>query len=364
LIAAGCADVRTRTGEKMTHQLIERNTNYDFLRFVGISCIILAHMGVPGIVFQTRNFDVPLMVLLSGVSFSQYSSVKYKYYKKYLYSRFLRLILPTWLCLIIYNLVNVLGGNEIPGVQNIVLQFALIGGADTGIGIWIIRIFFLMAIAAPFLYFLNNNINNNWKFYLIMTAAYILYEVALSYSNLIFSDQFEKIINILVFFTVPYCFIFIYGLRINTFDKFSLKSHILISGIIFAVFCAKLYYENNRFIQTQQFKYPPQIYYLSFSLFISISLYYMLKFKSLVIDKLKPVQFIGRSTLWIYLWHWFMIKLYNYFNLNLYFIFKFILIYSAAVVFVYLQTKLLLFVRDNSLLNKKQSAFFIKIFTG
>ncbi|HID69714.1 MAG TPA: acyltransferase, partial [Desulfobacterales bacterium] len=134
----------------MTQQtIVDRNTNLDFLRFIAISCIILAHMGIPTIIFQARNFDVPLMVLLSGISFSLYSSKSYSSYPSYLYSRFIRLIIPTWIFLVFYNSMIWAGNNDIPSTYNLCLQFSLIGGSD--IGIWIIRIFFSMAIIAPFL---------------------------------------------------------------------------------------------------------------------------------------------------------------------------------------------------------------------
>ena len=60
----------------------ERNTNYDLMRFIGISCIVLAHSSAPDIVDQLRNFDVPLMVVVSGISFVQFSSKNYNSYKK------------------------------------------------------------------------------------------------------------------------------------------------------------------------------------------------------------------------------------------------------------------------------------------
>jgi fucose 4-O-acetylase-like acetyltransferase len=48
----------------------QRVKSVDFLRFLGLSLIILAHVTPQGLVFQIRNFDVPLMVFISGVSFA------------------------------------------------------------------------------------------------------------------------------------------------------------------------------------------------------------------------------------------------------------------------------------------------------
>ena len=44
----------------------ERNYGIDFLKTLGLLLIILAHISAPQWINQIRNFDVPLMVFLSG----------------------------------------------------------------------------------------------------------------------------------------------------------------------------------------------------------------------------------------------------------------------------------------------------------
>lgn len=39
----------------------------DFLKMLGLLCIMLAHVNPPQIIMQLRNFDVPFMVILSGM---------------------------------------------------------------------------------------------------------------------------------------------------------------------------------------------------------------------------------------------------------------------------------------------------------
>lgn len=46
-----------------------RDVTIDLLRFIALTCIIIAHINPSPLLFQLRNFDVPLMVFLSGVSF-------------------------------------------------------------------------------------------------------------------------------------------------------------------------------------------------------------------------------------------------------------------------------------------------------
>jgi len=342
--------------------MVNRNTNLDFLRFIGISCIILAHMGVPGIIFQARNFDVPLMVLLSGISFSQFSSKNYSHYRNYLYSRFLRLIIPTWIFLVFYNYVNYLGSSEIPSLYNLFLQFSLTAGSN--IGIWIIRIFFSMAIIAPLLLKINNKIDSNKSFYIMTIFTYIIYEVLLYNSKQFLPENIFKITKLVIFFTVSYGLIFLYGVRLSSLNKRSIQSHIFLFSVIFISYLIFILIQNDKFIPTQQFKYPPQIYYLSYALFISTALYYITKFNQIIIEKFNLFQFIGRSTLWIYLWHWFFIKLYNYCKFDFNFLLKYILIYTITIMLVYIQTKFIHLVASNTLLQKKQNKLIIKVFTG
>ena len=79
-----------------------RDEKIDFLRFLCLAMIILAHMYPPGIIFQIRNFDVPLMVLVASLSFR--ASFRAQAYMSYLWSRAKRLILPVWIFLSIYFL--------------------------------------------------------------------------------------------------------------------------------------------------------------------------------------------------------------------------------------------------------------------
>lgn len=43
----------------------ERILRYDILKVIALLCIILAHVNPNGLVFQLRNFDVPLMIIIS-----------------------------------------------------------------------------------------------------------------------------------------------------------------------------------------------------------------------------------------------------------------------------------------------------------
>ena len=46
---------------------MNRKHYVDAAKVVGLLCIVMAHVSPPGIVAQLRNFDVPLMVIVSGI---------------------------------------------------------------------------------------------------------------------------------------------------------------------------------------------------------------------------------------------------------------------------------------------------------
>jgi fucose 4-O-acetylase-like acetyltransferase len=52
---------------------------------------------------------------------------------------------------------------------------------------------------------------------------------------------------------------------------------------------------------TQIMKYPPTIYFISYALFVSYLL--MSLFKKIDLKRNGAVEFISKSSLWIYLWH-------------------------------------------------------------
>lgn len=69
-----------------------RDIKIDFIRFIGISLIILAHASPPNWLFQLRNFDVPLMVVLSGYLYSMKSKKSNQLNLQYIIKRFKRLV--------------------------------------------------------------------------------------------------------------------------------------------------------------------------------------------------------------------------------------------------------------------------------
>ena len=109
----------------------KRNIGIDILKVLGTLLIMLAHVNPPVIIFQARNFDVVLLVIVSGMLFSN-SYKRSKGYFQYTIKRFIRLVIPVWICLTIFFLGNYICSTyfllgTIYSLNTIVSSFFMIG---------------------------------------------------------------------------------------------------------------------------------------------------------------------------------------------------------------------------------------------
>ncbi|MFQ3221147.1 MAG: fucose 4-O-acetylase-like acetyltransferase, partial [Paraglaciecola sp.] len=104
--------------------------------------IIFAHIGSYGVLFQIRNFDVPLMVLVSGMSFGLSYKTNEEYFN-YLWKRVKRLIFPVWIFLTVYfvSLLMLDPQSLDLDLKTVITSYLLIGGIGY---VWIIKVFILV----------------------------------------------------------------------------------------------------------------------------------------------------------------------------------------------------------------------------
>ena len=92
-----------------------RIASIDFLKTVGLLCIILAHVGAPDWLMMIRSFDVPLMVILSallaGRSYAKHARTG-KTVLSYYAARVKRLVLPTWIFLTLFFAIKLLADGK------------------------------------------------------------------------------------------------------------------------------------------------------------------------------------------------------------------------------------------------------------
>lgn len=315
-----------------------RNKEIDYLRFIGLALIILAHVNPPGAIFQMRNFDVPLMVIVSAMSYvAAYKPVTN--YAGYVWSRFVRLVIPTWLFLTAYFAGLALLYPSSPELTRATMldSYTLMDGIGY---IWIIRVFLVVALAAPFIFKLHKRIKSTPAYFAILAAAYLMYEVAL----ILFKEDtphgnLSVLLENSVFYLVPFGIVFAYGLRIEAMSKKEHAVSILINAAVFIAYAALLYNTEGKFIQTQEFKYPPTAYYLSYAL-LAIELLWLVKnYIWKLFELVKPINttilFIANHSLWIYFWH---IPIIKYVHIN--FVAEYVLAFTVATVAVAAQSKI------------------------
>ncbi|MHC5733794.1 acyltransferase family protein [Nostoc sp.] len=295
---------------------VTRDIRFDILKTLGIFSIILAHIIPQNIFFNIRNFDVSLMVIVSGSLFYCSSYKKNYSLLTYLHRRIPRLIAPVWLFLSFYfisiSVVSYLLGKDYPFLlkKHIINSFLLLDGIGY---VWVIRVFILMAIISTIIMNLYKSCRSKNHFFAVLLFIYISYEILLQIAitiNLGNIPFLSSLINNYAFYTISYGCLFGLGIALPTMKR---KSILVVAGVFLTVFllvAGYLSYTQGVIPSTQNFKYPPRIYYLSYGIFMS-----MLTFS--VVDILckkynlnnqenpivKAIVFISTSTLWIYLWH-------------------------------------------------------------
>jgi len=370
----------------------ERDLRFDILKTLGICLVILAHV-IPhrSILFQLRNFDVPMMIIVSGILFDSSVSQKRYSYWQYLQRRIPRLVAPVWFFLLVFFIIvgAVSFFSEQPhpfSLQVIISSFFLTDGITY---LWIIRVFTLIAIVSPILVGMRNRFSRNSFFLTGLGIIYLGYELLLhlmvsNLSKLQIDNWlgdlvvnrllvFYLLTNIL-FYVIPYGCVFGIGLVIEKTSRlkvFLLASFFLVIFLIIAIYYAQ---EAGEFVPTQAYKVLPQLYYLSYGIGISLlfylgvdklytNLYFFFKDNSLLV---KVIVFLSSSSLWIFLWHILALQYLDIWvtlfpDLRHYLI-KYVVVLTFSSLVVWLQKLLISKLITISKLDKRQRDWLIILF--
>lgn len=321
----------------------KRSIVYDILRALAIVLIFLAHSNPPGIFFQLRNFDVILLIIVSGY-FAKKSLDKNNSFKDYFIKRILRIVIPVWLFLLIYYLILFLV-IKIP-IDEIRLIDSFIFGEEFGY-IWIFRVYLITIIIAPFLYFIYNKVKYK-KFLVLLILSLLLNQllVELLGTNNVY-------INWLVFYTLGYGVCFGLGFIVEELDKKDYMILVCFNLMAFVFLTIYFYLKYGKFITSNQFKYPPEIYYISYGLTLSLSLFYFF-YKTKCGNKFNKIKcniltFVGSHTMWIYLWHIPIIKILNLWHFDNW-ILKFIVLLVFPIIITKIQSLIIKKTKNNMLI--------------
>ena len=317
----------------------ERDSRIDILKFIGIICILLAHVNPPAQIFELRNFDVVLMVFLTGTTY-YISSGNRLSYKSYVLKRFHRLIQPTWMFLVIFFplffiIFQFTQKTAVFTFEKIVRSFLLVDGIGY---VWIMRIYFCTALLLPFFSWCNNKIKRNIIYFACIIPLYFIYIGFIQLTPLFENSPLSELYQFLLIDTLGWGIIAAIGIRSY---KFSIKEQSLC-----CIFFGALYFLFRHITNaapTQDFKYPPRIYYIAYGLFVTYLL--LLILNNNLVKKIfnnTLFNYIARNSLWIYLWHIIPVYILKYFGnsfpfINSNWILKFIFILGCTLILTLFQ---------------------------
>lgn len=313
---------------------MHRIKSIDFLKWIGLTCIILAHVGAPDWIMMIRSFDVPLMIILSGImakrSFKKDSNSK-RHLINYYIHRAKRLVSPVWIFLIIYFIVCFLLGDPYMGASYYLYSFAF---TRYGIGyVWIILIYLYGMLLVPAI----EQNKPSAKTVVFLVLLYGIYEFA--YCSGIGGNS--KIIASTLYFIIPYGILYYIGYYYIDFPEKAKKTLIVISSLLFILLAIYYRYAYGTFKIVSIAKYPPRIYYLSFGLACSSMLLMICEKTNLAVCDNAIIKFVGSHTMWIYLWHILAVRLYKTLLLPETWYMMFFAVYFGSIFFTMIVNRLL-----------------------
>ncbi len=278
--------------------------------------------------------------MASAMAIAHSSHLKEPYWS-FVYKRTKRLLLPVWIFLTFYFVFLWITGLDPKKltVQNIWDNYTL---ANSGGFMWIFRVFLLVALTAPFIHQINSKIRSNKNYLGLFLSFYILYEGFLycvdqspHWAGTFFIESF-------VCYALGYSLIFALGMRLSQLTS---KERWLLGGlafIVFAILCAFHYHDKGHFVQTQQYKYPPSAYYVSYAIAACLVTWWASQFICNALSKLRwlegIIMFIAQNSMWVYLWHTiFLLIAYRLYDQH--YLIQYGIVYGLSALTVFAQVK-------------------------
>ena len=314
-----------------------RDLRIDFLRFLGLSLVILAHIQAPFTLTQIRSFDVPLMVFVSGLTASGKSISNYW---QYIWKRTKRLVVPVWLFLALYLTVfSILQRFVLPEpylTDRMVLRSFLL--LDESIGyVWIIRVFLLVMLITPLVVQVSVKVKSDFVYCTIIMVLLFLDQFFVHLSAHLNSRLAAEVIEDYIVYGVAYIVPFSLGVRLKDVSKKSMILYGCFLLFVFILLCLNsLKTGHNPVGISAEYKFPPRPYFIVYGSLISVLLWTTKKWWGRITNN-RITSFIGQNTIWIYLWHipfalFATVFMHNWF-------FKYVFVFGLAFLFFWVQYK-------------------------
>lgn len=240
-----------------------RDFYIDFLRFLGLSLIILVHVNCPDWLKQVRCFDVPLMVFVSGLSctFNENSNVG-----QWLWKRTKRLVIPTYIFFSAYMmllfLMDQFTENSLITLDDVIGTYLMLNNPSVGY-VYIIRVFLLVMLCTPLFLLLigkvqKKNVKRTIAIYIIIFFLFVCLEFLVSIINIPDEGFVGILYNQYFIYAIAYSILFLIGFSLKNLDKKHVRLASLLATAVLAI-GAIVYYEQNGlpFAITPIYKYPP-----------------------------------------------------------------------------------------------------------
>lgn len=327
----------------------------DLLRSIGIIGIFISHAQAPNWAISLRSFDVPLMVFISAICYKE--KIGKNMLIQYVRDRFIRLVFPVWIFVICYYILNhglipFIGKSDFGTLIDTLLLL-------TPSYVWIIRVFFSMALLVPFLYLFVKR-NKDTINCLVIVLACLVNEFLCHRCGVYYGDGYWQCITVM---TLSYSIVAFSGLIAKTKNRKSLLKFSFTWGALYLLQLLYFFITTNGIVLVQSAKYPPRFYYLSYGLTCCFFIYAIRDNLSSLITNVflrRAIAFIGSHSMWIYLWH---ILFVTTLGDRYFWEIRFIIILLLPSIIVYIQSSIVTFFLLQSP-RKKLTRVLNKIFIG
>ncbi|HOO89728.1 MAG TPA: acyltransferase family protein [Syntrophales bacterium] len=317
------------------------------MRFLGVMIIMIAHAEAPEWVNQLRNFGTPLLIVASALSYAVVYKNRELSILPFLRKRLSRLTLPVWIFLtgfflLCYLFSLIVGMNYPFDVRTIISSYMFYNGIGF---VWIFKVYIILALITPLALHYKRNVPSDSIYFISIVICYGIHELIIRVSAPCIPVHLEGFMNSVIFIIIPYSLLYLYGLKLGALSD---RQVMFISAsflIVFASIAAYMKAHNGSFVPTEQYKFPPTIYYLSYALFALHAVYLFCRHAVGYMNP-KVIIWLSSHSLWIYLWHIFAVSLWGYWVKTLGLmhgnpltsLFKFLFILGFGILCTYLQT--------------------------
>ena len=289
--------------------MINRDIIIDYLRFIGLSLIVLAHISAPNSLHQFRCFDVPLMIFITGLTTSRKVNSDYR---NYICKRSMRLLVPVYIFLTLFFvslfIIQLICDISINCLnrRDIINSYLLLEGIGY---VWVIRVFLLLGFITPLIVRFEKFCKNDFIYGSVCIIISLINDLFLyihitplpggKFVNIFFTE--------FIMFLIGYTPLFMLGLRLRYANKNKILKYTC-STFLYLLLILFIYIMKYGFpiLITPNYKYPPQVYFIIYGAAASVILWLIKNVinKVIICMRLSSLAtFIGQNSIWIYLWH-------------------------------------------------------------